>query len=134
MRAERLLHKGRDRHAARHLEAALRIWMRGSGADSLEVASAQAGLARIRFLQGLSDGGRPLLNRAAAVALGHRGKPSRRLIRALIRVGRAAHAAERCDIAAMIAEKAALLAHGVLPGADKDRGALGRRLCRSGIL
>ena len=116
--AERHLQRGRDRKAAWHLEAARRVWERRRGQDSLEVASAVAGLARIRFLQGRTNQGTALLDRAARNVFSYAGMPSRRLVVALTRLGRAVVVAERFGEACLIAEKALGLAERLLPAAD----------------
>ena len=123
--AEWQLQRGRDRRAARHLEAALRILANRQGSSSLVAAAVLAGLARVRILQGNPDLGRPLLATATQTVLGHSvGKPSRRLIRTLVRVGQAANVAEAYMDAALLGEKAESLALGLFNRADSIHGTI----------
>jgi hypothetical protein len=101
-RAERLLQRGRDRQAARRLEALCKSWVRRDGEYSLEAASALATLARLRFLQGATEAGIACLDRAAKTVYAYKGKPTRRLIIALLRLGQAAVVAQRHNEAAAI--------------------------------
>ena len=116
--AERHMQRGRDRKAAWHLEAARRVWERRRGEESLEAASAVASLARIRYIQGRCDEGAALLDRAARHTFSYAGKPSRRLIVALVKLGQAVVVAERFGEASLIGEKALGLAGRLLPAAD----------------
>ena len=123
-RAERLLQRGRDRQAALQLEALCKSWVKRDGENSLQAASAAATLARIRFLQGATEAGLVCLNRAAKSVYAYKGRPTRRLVVALLRLGQAALAAQRYSEAAVIGEKALALAGRVLYGADPSLAAL----------
>ena len=123
-RAERLLQRGRDRQAAQYLERVHKVWVRRDGENSIQAASALATLARIRFLQGASEAGTAHLDRAAKSVYAYKGRPNRRLIVALIRLGQAALAAQRHAEAAAIGDKARALAGRVLYGADPCLAAL----------
>ncbi len=123
-RAERSLQRGRDRQATLHLEAARKSWVKRKGENSIEAASALAGLARIRFLQGATESGAGLLDRAARSVYAYQGRPTRRLVIALIRLGQAANVAVRYNEAVAIGEKALALAGRVLYGADPSLGAI----------
>lgn len=123
-RAERFLQRGRDRQATLHLKAARKSWVRRKGENSIEAASALASLARIRFLQGATESGTGLLDRAARGVYAYKGRPTRRLIVALIRLGQAANVAQRHTEAVAIGEKALALAGRVLYGADPCLGAI----------
>ncbi len=123
-RAEQLLHRGRDRQAAVHFEAALKIWTRRCGKNSLAVVPALAGLARIRFLQGLPDRGDELLEEGARIASVKTRRPSRRQWQAWLQMGRAAHAAGRYAEAAAYGEQAAAATPRLLSGGDPAAGAV----------
>jgi len=109
-RAERLLQKGRDRQAAQQFDKALRIWTRRQGRTSLAAVPALAGLARIRFLQGMPDQGHALLDEASRIVVAAPAKLSSRRLRAWLRVGQAALAAKRYAEASGFAERAAAVA------------------------
>ena len=123
-RAEQLLQRGRDRQAAKHFEAALKIWSRRSGSQSSAVAPPLAGLARIRFLQNMPERGMELFEEAARIARIKTRKPSRRQLQAWLQTGRAALAAKRFDEAAAFGEQAAALAPRMLARGDAAGGAI----------
>lgn len=123
-RAEQLLLRGRDRQAAKHFEAALKIWSHRSGRQSLAVAPALAGLARIRFLQSAPERGLELLDEAARLARTKTRTPSRRQLQAWLQTGRAALAAKRFDEAATFGEQAAALSPRILARTDVAAGAI----------
>jgi tetratricopeptide (TPR) repeat protein len=120
-RAEQLLRMGRDRQAAAQFHAALKVWTRRRGGRrTIDCVPALAGLARTHFLQDDSNRCAQFLNEAVSLMRADKRRPSRRLLRASLRVGQAALVACRYTEATEFAEKAAALGARLLSRTDPE--------------